>query len=318
MMAPPLVLLTGINGFVGAHMSACLLTQNMNVLGIGLSATCTVLDERLKYACCDIAQLSEVQWLLDTYNFDYIVHLAGANDVKASYRDPMSVIRTNTWSTLNLLETVRLKKDGNLKGFLAVGTAYEYELKGSPLRETDAVQPTSPYAWSKQLMASILQMYGYTYGIPTIIARTFNLIGPGYSTSVCAQLARQVVQMEKGLLPSKLVLGNQAVKRDFLDVRDAVLAYSSLLQLSPPLPGSIYNVCSGTSHSIESIVSLFMHYATVPFTIETDKSLFRAGEAAVVQGDNSKLSSATGWRPLISLEQSIRDTLIYYRNQPLD
>ncbi|MBD0381593.1 GDP-mannose 4,6-dehydratase [Paenibacillus sedimenti] len=314
MSAPPTVLLTGINGFIGQHMAAYLLDRNMNVLGIGRSADCLVQHPRLTYASCDVLNPSAIKQLLQNESVTHIIHLAGANDVSTSFADPVQCLQANSWGTLNVLEAVRTAQTKNLKGFLAVGTAYEYALQTGPLTESSPLLPISPYAWSKHVMTSLMQMYGLVYSIPTLVARTFNLIGPGHGAGVCAQLTRRVALMEKGLLPPNLIVGNTKVERDFLDVRDAVAAYFSLLELAPAAPGSIFNVCSGTAYPISTIISLLIRHAAVPFEVSVDDSLIRTNEASVVQGDNSKLIAASAWKPSIPLEQSIVDTLNYYRN----
>jgi GDP-4-dehydro-6-deoxy-D-mannose reductase len=158
-------------------------------------------------------------------------------------------------------------------------------------------------------MTSIVQMYGQLYSMPALTARTFNLIGPGGSAGVCAELVRQVARMERGQLPPKLVMGNAEARRDFLDVRDAVKAYWSLLRMRPIQPGSIYNVCSGQAHSIAEIAAALKKHAAVPFEISADKTLLRQGEASVIRGDNSKLRRDTAWSPGFPLEQSIVDAL---------
>lgn len=318
---PPLVLLTGINGFVGQHMAAYLLRQNMNLIGLGRKSDCRMKHPNLHYISGDMTQSTMLTQLLQEHPITHIVHLAGANDVSTSYADPVQVLYTNAWGTLHMLEAVRSAATSSLEGFLAIGTAYEYDVQTQhpttpsvPLTETSPVQPVSPYAWSKHIMTSFMQMYGSVYTIPTFIARTFNLMGPGHATGVCALFAKQVAMMEKGQIPPKLVIGNTAVQRDFLDVRDAVIAYSSLMQLSAAPYGSIFNVCSGTASPISAIVDLLQHYAAIPFEIVVDERLIRPNEAPLVQGDNTKLREATGWTPTISLAQSVSDTLDYYRS----
>lgn len=310
----PPVLLTGINGFVGQHMATYLFAQNMNVLGIGRSLHCPLQHPRLQYVAGDMTNLIMMKQILQEHQVAYIIHLAGANDVNTSYVDPMGVINANAWGTLNILEAVRTSQIRSLLGCLAVGTAYEYKLQDEPLTESSQLLPTSPYALSKQLMTSSMQMYGHVYSIPTIVARTFNLIGPGHSTGVCAALARQVAMMEKGLIPPKLVMGDMTVQRDFLDVRDAVTAYFSLLQVAGNTPGEVFNVCSGTAYSIRAIVSLLERYASIPIEVSTQESLLRRQEAPIVLGDAAKLRGASGWKPSIPWEKSILDTLNYYRN----
>ncbi|MNI66964.1 GDP-6-deoxy-D-mannose reductase [compost metagenome] len=151
--------------------------------------------------------------------------------------------------------------------------------------------------------------------MPTIVARTFNLLGPGQTAGVSARLIRQVLQIEQGLIPPFLVMGNQTIQRDFLDVRDAVEAYWSLIQLIPIPAGEIYNVCRGQAHSIETLVNILQKITRVPFQVRMDESLLRPGEPPIIQGDNTRLVRATGWKPNFSLKQSLLDAWKELRNQ---
>jgi len=309
MTEAPLVLVTGVSGFVGKHMAAYLLELGARVVGIGRRADSPLAHPLFRYGRCDLLNPDDVRRLLERNPADYIVHLAGENDVGSSFLHPVPVMQANAIGTMNLLEAARVVRPDALKAFLAVGTAYEYKSSASPIRENSRIGPRSPYAWSKLVMTSVVQMYGQLFDMPAIVARTFNLIGPGGSAGVCGQLVRQVVRMERGLLPPKLTIGNAAARRDFLDVRDAVKAYGALLGMPAIRPGSVYNLCSGRARSIADIVAVLKKHAAIPLEVVTDPALFRQGEASVMRGDYSKLRRDTGWSPGIPFEQSIVDAL---------
>lgn len=309
MTRAPIVLITGVSGFVGKHMASYLLSLGIRVVGTGRQVNSPISHTQFQYKCCDLTHSNQIHHLLNRNPVDYIIHLAGENDVATSFVQPVTVMQSNAFGTMQLLEAARLVLPNVLKAFLAVGTGYEYAKNAAPIKESSRIDPGSPYAWSKLVMTSIVQMYGQLYSMPVLIARTFNLIGPGGSAGVCAELVRQVVLMEQGQLPPKLVMGNAEVRRDFLDVRDAVKAYWSLLNMRVIQPGSIYNLCSGQAHSIAEIAAALKKHASIPFEVSKDEALIRKGESSVIRGDNSKLRHDTAWSPSIPLEQSIVDAL---------
>lgn len=309
MTGAPRVLITGVSGFVGKHMAAYLLSLGIRVIGIGRRISSPISHAQFRYKRCDLARPNEIHRVLSRNPVEYIIHLAGENDVTTSFAQPVAVMQSNAFGTMRLLEAARTALPDGLKAILAVGTGYEYGKNDALIHESSRIGPGSPYAWSKLVMTSIVQMYGQLYSMPVLIARTFNLIGPGSSAGVCSELVRQAALMEQDRLPPKLVMGNSEVQRDFLDVRDAVKAYWSLLNMRAIQPGAIYNVCSGEAHSIAEIAAVLKRHVLSPFEIGTDEALFRQGESSVIRGDNSKLRQDTSWSPGIPLEQSIVDAL---------
>ncbi|SEN12012.1 GDP-mannose 4,6-dehydratase [Lihuaxuella thermophila] len=306
------VLITGINGFVGPHMGQYLYSNHIRVLGIGRRDVSSIKHHRFEYQSCDLLQPSAAISLIHRFNPDYVIHLAAENGVQESWNNPAITLRSNILAALNIMEAVRRHPTGRFKGLLLIGSAHEYGDNfpdPTPRTEETPLRPSSPYGWSKMLQTQMALMYASLYSVPVIIARTFNLIGPGRSRGICAKIAEQVVEMEQGLRPPKLILGNTKVQRDFLDVRDAVRAYWDLLQLDPVPAGEIFHVCRGSAYSISELVTLFQKHARVSFDVCTDPALIRKNETLILYGNNKKLCSATGWKPAFTLEESIRDLL---------
>nr|MCU0513600.1 GDP-mannose 4,6-dehydratase [Anaerolineae bacterium] len=123
---------------------------------------------------------------------------------------------------------------------------------------------------------------------------------------VVAALALQIARIEAGR-QSVLHVGNLSARRDFTDVRDMVRAYHALMQHGQP--GEVYNIASGTAHSIDSILQSLRTSATVPVSIQIDTSRLRPSDIPVIQGDATRLHRLTGWQPQITIEQTLRDLL---------
>lgn len=107
-------------------------------------------------------------------------------------------------------------------------------------------------------------------------------------------------------------VGNMEAKRDFTDVRDMVKVYPLVLEKGTP--GEVYNAGSGKSHQIQEIMDILIAYSHTEITLESDPSKFRPSDVPEVIADTTKVTTLTGWKPEIPFEQTIKDTLDYWRN----
>jgi GDP-4-dehydro-6-deoxy-D-mannose reductase len=105
--------------------------------------------------------------------------------------------------------------------------------------------------------------------------------------------------------------GNPESRRDFTDVRDVVRAYA----LAAKLDGGAFNVCSGRSASVAELVELVAQHARIPVHHEVDPARLRANDARDMCGSHDRLTAATGWQPEITLEQTMLDTLDWWRER---
>src|SRR5207247_2329619 len=108
----------------------------------------------------------------------------------------------------------------------------------------------------------------------------------------------------------EIVTGNLDVRRDFSDVRDVVRAYWTAAGSAAP---GAYNVCSGRSTVIAAILAALVSESTLDVRQRTDPSLLREHEVMEIRGTHDRLTAATGWRPRIPLDQTLRDTLDWWR-----
>jgi GDP-4-dehydro-6-deoxy-D-mannose reductase len=113
------------------------------------------------------------------------------------------------------------------------------------------------------------------------------------------------------LQPPALKVGNLEARRDFTDVRDIVRAY--LMALERGKPGDVYNIGSGKAPRLREILELLLKQARMKVRLEVDATRKRAAEAPVYLCDARRFQRLTGWRPQISLERMLRDTLAYWR-----
>jgi GDP-4-dehydro-6-deoxy-D-mannose reductase len=130
---------------------------------------------------------------------------------------------------------------------------------------------------------------------------------------VLPSIAKQFAEIESGLRPPKLTVGNVEVKRDFTDVRDVVAAYCRLLEKGRT--DEVYNVCSGHAVRLADLIRKFEAISGITIATETDPARLRPTEVSQILGDSTKIRMETGWIPQIPLEKTIRDLLDYWRER---
>ena len=241
-----------------------------------------------------------------------IYHLAGVPHVGDSWSHVHETFAGNVLGTHHLFSALRLAR---LKPrVLITSTAFVYEPQNRAITESDTIRPNSPYGTSKLAQEMVAMRAWEDDGIPTLIARAFNHVGPRQAPSfVASSIAKQIAEIEAGRRPAKLEMGNLESERDIMDVRDTVRAYRAMMASAKP--GVPYNVCSGTPVRIRTLVELLQSKARVPITIEQDPARFRPNDTPLVLGDHRRLTSDTGWVPQIPLAQTVEDLLSYWRSQ---
>jgi len=173
-----------------------------------------------------------------------------------------------------------------------------------PLSENATLCPANPYAASKAAAEAIVLGEARSFGNFALITRAFNHIGPGQNDRFAVpSFARQLADVAARRVPF-LSVGNLEAQRDFLDVRDVVRAYIALAQGG--VSGEIYNVCRGIPVAISEVLRRLIGVARVPVEVRQDPARMRPSDVPLSYGDNRKLRDQTGWRPQISLDDSLR------------
>ncbi|HYB70382.1 MAG TPA: GDP-mannose 4,6-dehydratase [Candidatus Bathyarchaeia archaeon] len=316
------VLITGITGFVGSYMAEHALACGAEVYGSSRWRSKTDNIDRLRGKITliesDLRDLSSVRALLETSNPDYVVHLAAQSFVGVSWQAPAETLSTNIISQVNLLEAIRgLKMSPR---FLAVGSSEEYGLVHPdelPIKESNPLRPLSPYAVSKVAQDMMGYQYFKSYGLPIIRTRAFNHEGPRRGdVFVTSSFAKQVAEIEVGDRDPVIYVGDLKPRRDFSDVRDIVRGYWRLLERGEP--GEVYNLCSGHSWSIQQVLDFLLEQSRVKnITVTVDPARLRPSDVMVLEGDATKVRTATGWAPEIPLERTLRDLLGYWRQRTM-
>jgi GDP-4-dehydro-6-deoxy-D-mannose reductase len=265
---------------------------------------------------CDLCDGSAVLGLLEQIEPQRIFHLAGYAHPGQSFRDADSAWNGNLTATRTLYEAVQ--RWGGRPRILYVSSGLIYgDLEGERQahHEDDPLRPVSPYAASKA--AADLASYQYTRapGLDIVRVRPFNHFGPRQSPQYAvAHFARQIAAIEREQQPPVLETGNLTSVRDLTDVRDMVQAY--LLLMERGRTSEAYNAASGAVYSMQTVLEHLLALARVPIQVRQQPRLVRATETAIVRADAGKLRRETDWKPHFRLDQSLADTLDYWRRQP--
>lgn len=255
-----------------------------------------------------------VRWLSSSGRPDGVVHLAGMAFGPDADSDPSEAFRVNVAGTIALFEALRGLDIRPAVLVSGSSDVYGMPRPGDlPLTENALLAPLLPYAVSKAAQEAVAVEAGVRYGFPVVATRSFNHVGPGQRpVFVVAAMARRVLALQRGEAAA-IPTGNVDVRRDLSDVRDVVRAYRLLLEAavngSRNVSPTIVNVASGRVVTVRWVIEQLCSLAGVQPTLEVDPSLLRTNDPAEIAGDASLLTSLTGWRPTIPLEQTLADVL---------
>jgi GDP-4-dehydro-6-deoxy-D-mannose reductase len=266
----------------------------------------------VEYYKVDIRSGDEVRSVVREARPDHIYHLAGISAVDVSWNNPRLALEVNVVGAFNLFEAaMSLSSPPKI---LNVSTSQVYARSPRPLTEASPLDPENPYAASKAMTELLLVQYRNCVKGGIITARSFNHTGPGQlPTFVMPSIAKQFAEMEAGIRPPKLEVGNIEVKRDFTDVRDVVRAYATLLEKGRT--GEVYNVCSAIGVRLLDIIKQFQTVCRTHVTTVIDPARVRRDETPQVVGNFAKIRRETGWRPQIPMDLTTRDLMDYWRQK---
>ncbi len=313
------VLITGVTGFAGSFLAEHLLqSDKYEILGTYLSDDSLGIieknKEKIKLVKIDLIDAQKVNDLISSTKPDLVFHLAALSSPADSFKTPAKTITNNIEAQINLLEGIRNSelKDSRIL-IISSADIYGAVLKEElPIDEKTELRPANPYAVSKIAQDFLAFQYFLSYNLKIIRVRPFNHIGPRQSPHfVVSSFAKKIAEIEKQKQEPVLKVGNLKAKRDFTDVRDMVRAYEMIIQVGKE--GDVYNIGSGVSYEISEILNKLISYSKVKITIETDPNLLRPSDIPELLCDKSKFSNLTGWEPQIKIEDTLKETLDYWR-----
>lgn len=306
---------------VGSHLAEYALSDHPDVEIHGLVRWRSPLDNirgivpKVQLHLAELRDLNSLVELLKKVKPDRIFHLAAQSYVTASFSAPADTLHTNVIGTTNLLDAIRLTGLDPRVHICSSSEVYGQVTKEEvPITEKNVLRPASPYAVSKVGEDMIALQYFLSYGIKTIRTRMFTHTGPRRG-SVFAEsaFAKQIAEIELGLKPNPVKVGNLNSIRTLADVRDAVRAYWLLLEKCTP--GEVYNIGGEETMTIGEILEKLKSFAKVPIQHEVDPSLLRPSDVTLQIPCTDKFRKETGWAPKIKAAKTLEDLLNYHRQQ---
>ena len=313
------VLITGITGMVGSHLAEYIVAEHPRVDVHGLIRWRSPLDNitdvkdavQLHYG--DLRDLHSLVAVLRRVKPDRIFHLAAQSYVQTSFDAAADTLTTNVIGTTNLLDAVRIVGIDPKIHICSSSEVYgQVTAEEVPIRESTPLRPASPYAVSKVGEDMLAYQYFVSYGIKAIRTRMFTHTGPRRGDVFAeSAFAKQIAEIEAGMRENPVLVGNLDSVRTFSDVRDAVRAYWLLLEKCEG--GEVYNIGGDRTMTVGEMLEMLKSMATVPIKHAVDKSLLRPSDVTLQIPDTSRFAAATGWKPTLTLEQTLADLLDYHR-----
>jgi GDP-4-dehydro-6-deoxy-D-mannose reductase len=289
------ILITGASGFVGQHMARLLIERGFQVSALqrgSLGAELPSGVEPLYADLSDPASLAAVP-----RNWFGVIHLAGAS-VPSLFTTTAPIVQ-NVAMTLNLLEHLQEAR------VLLVSSCHVYAPSDVPRAEDAPIIPQGRYGLSKHLVEQLAPHYSQRLDIR--IARPFNHLGPHQRPElVIPSLLRRLASTKDETGPVRMQGMNSV--RDFIDVQDVVAAYLAILELDLPAHRT-FNVCTGTGKSIGELVAVVLRLLGSKREIQFEGRPNSSDDIPFLVGSPDRLNPDSGWKPELSLEQSLQAML---------
>lgn len=259
-------------------------------------------DPRYTFVRGDICDPEIVGSVFREYPIDAVVHFAAESHVDRSIEDASVFVRTNVLGTHVLLEAAL---SHGIKRFVHVSTDEVYgSIRSGSFRETDNLNPSSPYSASKAASDLLARSYYITHDLPVIVTRCTNNFGPyQYPEKLIPLFATNLIEGKK--VP---VYGTGKNVRDWIHVADHCRAVDFVLRHGKP--GEIYNIGGDNEKSNLEITTGILR------ALGKDESMVeyvpdRPGHDWRYSLDSSKLRSM-GWKPEFDFETALRATVRWY------
>lgn len=311
------ILVTGAGGFIGSHFVEKLVEMGAETTGfvrynsrnnfglLELLPKKTV--KSIKIVAGDLKDENAVQKAVRGQEF--IFHLGALISIPYSYTNPRDFVQTNIVGTLNILMAAlnnnKLEKIIHVSSSEVYGTAIEV-----PIDERHPLQAQSPYSATKIGADKLAMSFHLSFGLPISIIRPFNTYGPRQSAR--AVIPTILIQLLKN---NKIRIGNLEPIRDFLYISDTLQGFISIAESDKSI-GEEINIGSGSGIAISDLIKKIQQITKKEVRIVVDQTRLRPPNSEVLKliCDNSKAKNLLQWQPQVSLNEGLKLTIEWIRN----
>ena len=313
MVAQPIALVTGADGFIGSHLTEALLNKGYKVRALAQYNSFNnwgwlediAPRENLEIVTGDVRDPNFCREICR--DVDYAYHLAALIAIPYSYVAPDSYVDTNIKGTLNMCQAAR---DCGVKRLIVTSTSEVYgTAQYVPIDEKHPRQPQSPYSATKIGADAIAKSFFNAFDLPVVIARPFNTYGPRQSAR--AIIPTIITQIAAGR--NKIQLGDLSPTRDFNFVEDTAAGFIALGE-AHGIEGMEINIATGTEISMEQTLHTIASLMGKDVEEVVDQQRIRPPKSEVNRlcGDNTLITTLTDWRPRFTLEEGLRKTIDWF------
>ncbi len=327
---------TGADGFMGSHLTEALVALDADVTAFVRATSSGALNnighlrDELRVVFADLTDRTSVDYLVKDLvkapDKPYIFHLAAQAHVGESWHRPYETVMANVVGTLNLLQSIvdhgleveKLDTAGTSEEYgnprEAVAHHHDFDREGGVVfHERSPINPKSVYATSKVAADFLTMNYHDAFGVPGVVTRMFNNYGPRQNPRyVTGTIITQALER------SHIELGQLEPMRDFCFCTDGVRGH--LTVAAHGIPGDVYVYGQGENISMRDWAELILRVGEEDGHWPGDRELvslearYRPGasEVLALKVGYEKLNAETGWKPLVSWEDGVRQTIRWY------
>lgn len=299
-------LITGVAGFIGSNLAKELLVRGEEVIGIDCftdyyprylkekNIKDIIEDENFEFIEADLLEL-DLRELLS--GVDYVYHQAAQAGVRASWGKNFDIYTDNNIRvTQKLLEAA--KDSGILKFVYASSSSVYGDTDELPMKETNRLQPVSPYGVSKLAAEHLCYLYWKNFGVPTVSLRYFTVFGEGQRPDMAFHIfIRDILTGE----PVR-VFGDGRQSRNFTHVSDIVRA--NLLAATSEVAGEVFNI-GGDGEGILLIDAIRMIENIIGQKAEIEYKPVAKGDVRHTAADCTRAKEVLGYEPVVSFKEGL-------------
>lgn len=262
-------------------------------------------EKRGKSFGLDVLDYDSVRDVLSVVRPHIVINLVGRIPGLIKNQN-ITLVRDNFLTALNLMEGIDELSLTTKLVLVSSASEYQVQLDTTPLREQDNCAPSGIYGMSKNTMTRFASFYRKQKGLDIVVARVFNVVGPGVGQdTVAGSVISKLSQWSKNSDARRdITLGDLSAIRDFIDVRDMARALCHLGENKTD--HLIYNLCSSKPTKVRSIIEGILKVSEIDVQISETKDLERSENPSFSLGNNTRLLES-GFAFEYTLKNSIRD-----------